>query len=157
MGDSLCKKSKGLPHPLAQIASVVVWPYHVTPLFHVSFSQRFRFCNYFFSKILLSIWSHNLDGVNSENWYGFKGGGDLNIKLNTCESVLGSHFIQCTFLSVILLTVDLGLIFHREKAEASLNQAQTPTKLPIFYLQLFVDIHARRVTKKNWLLKKLLL
>ena len=64
VGDSLCKKSKGLPHPLAQIASVVVWPYHVTPLFHASFSQRFRFCHCFFSKILQSICSHNSDAVH---------------------------------------------------------------------------------------------
>ena len=63
VGDSLCKKCKGLPHPLAQIASLVVWPYHVTPLFHVSFSQRFWFCHCFLSKILLSICSRYLDGV----------------------------------------------------------------------------------------------
>ena len=63
MGDGLCKKCKGLPHPSAQFSLIVVWPYHVTPLFHASFSQRFHFCHYFFSKILLSIGSHILDAV----------------------------------------------------------------------------------------------
>ena len=63
MGDGLCKKCKGLPHPPAQFSLIVVWPYHVTPLFHVSFSHKFHFCRYFFSKIFVSICSRNLDGV----------------------------------------------------------------------------------------------
>ena len=42
----------------------MVWPYHVTPLFQVSFSQKFHFCHYFFSKIFLSICSRNLDCVS---------------------------------------------------------------------------------------------
>ena len=49
------------------------------------------------------------------------------------------HISSSALFYQFLLTVDLGLIFHREKAEASLNQAQTPTKLPIFYfLKLFM-------------------
>ena len=76
MGDGLCKKCKGLPHPSAQFSLIVVWPYHVTPLFHASFSQKFHFCHYFFSKTLVSICSRNLDGVqwitlssNSAIWW----------------------------------------------------------------------------------------
>ena len=38
----------------------------MTPLFHVSFSQRFHFCHYFFSKILLRIGSHILDTVGMD-------------------------------------------------------------------------------------------
>ena len=35
------KSVKASPLP-AQFCLIVVWPYHVTPLFHVSFSQRFQ-------------------------------------------------------------------------------------------------------------------
>ena len=55
VGDGLCKKCKGLPQPPAQFILIVVWPYHVTPLFHVSFPQKFHFCHYFCSKILVRI------------------------------------------------------------------------------------------------------
>ena len=62
-------------HPSAQFSLIVVWPYHVTPLFHASFSQRFHFCHYFFSKIFLSIGSHILDAVARESHPIFKIGG----------------------------------------------------------------------------------
>ena len=29
MGDGLCKKCKGLPHPSAQFSLILVWPYHI--------------------------------------------------------------------------------------------------------------------------------
>ena len=64
--DGLCKKCKGLPHPSAQFSLIVVWPYHLAPLFHASFSQRFHFCHYCFSTILQSIGSHILDAVYIE-------------------------------------------------------------------------------------------
>ena len=63
MGVGLCKKCKGLPDPSAQFCLIMVWPYHVTPLFQASFSQIFHFCHSFFIKILLSIGSHLLDVV----------------------------------------------------------------------------------------------
>ena len=63
VGD-LCKICKGLRHPSAQFSPVVVWPYHVIPLFHASFSKRFHFCHYFFSKVLLRIGSHIWDSVH---------------------------------------------------------------------------------------------
>ena len=57
------KSVKASPTLLPNLAFIGVWPYHVTPLFHVSFSQRFHFCHYLFSKMLLSIGSHILDAV----------------------------------------------------------------------------------------------
>ena len=57
------KSVKASPQPSAQFNLIVVLSYHVTPLFHASFSQRFHFCHYFFSKILLSICSHILNAV----------------------------------------------------------------------------------------------
>ena len=60
------QKCKGLPLPPCQIRlSTGLSGYHVTLLFHVSSSQRFHFCHYFFSEILVSS-SRNLDGFKPQ-------------------------------------------------------------------------------------------
>ena len=41
------KSVKASPPP-AQFSLIVVWPYHVTPICLVSFSQRFHICHYFY-------------------------------------------------------------------------------------------------------------
>ena len=57
-------KSVKVSPPSVQFSLIVGWPYRVTPLFHVSFSQTFHFCHYILVKLFQAfVPVLNLDGV----------------------------------------------------------------------------------------------
>ena len=52
VGEAFTLFAWAITHPPAQFSLIVDGPYHVTPLFRVSFSQKFHFCHYILVKFL---------------------------------------------------------------------------------------------------------
>ena len=106
VGDGLRKTCKGLPQRPAQFSLIVVWPYHVTPLFHVSFSQKFHFCHYFCSKFFVYIsLGRLLDFGRSPHCYWIQ---------VDCKTLFMSEVLGETIKLKRLMIVNSSIVWHLE-------------------------------------------